>query len=1547
MVKRTLALIATLAMVFSTAGISAATQEDTPAQADFTFESSDDFEVVRPDRIKGETEGYWIVRLEDAALATYNGDIAGLDGTSLVRTRKPKIDTKSAAAREYTDYLNRKQDALIAEMTSAFGRTMDVTYRYTNAVNGLTVWLTPSEASQVLRMNGVADIEKNRITELSTDLGPTFIGAPSIWDGSATGVATQGEGILVGIIDSGINPENPSFLATGADGVTIANPYGDGVYVGACDPSNTTQFQPSFTCNSKLVGGYDFFPDDDASGINSLDHDGHGSHTASTTAGNVTEATGPDGGPLMISGVAPHANIISYRTCGDDALGQGYCTSAGAVAAVNQAIADGVDVLNYSVGSPSPGNPWTDIDDLAFLAARAAGIFVAHSAGNEGPAAATTGSPAAPWMAHVAALTHDRPALNALVNMTGGSTAPPGDMFGRSATTTEYTGVVVYAGDLPQYILDTGAVNNALCAVGDPNDGVAESPWPAGTFTGEIVVCDRGTYDRVEKSENAAFSGAGGFIHADSGGGEVTDFHVIPGIHIDQAEGQLVKDWVTAWDEASTDPQPTATITAAVPDPDSVAGFSSRGPNRSTGGDSLMPTIGAPGVSIWAAHGKYGEVTWTFLSGTSMASPHVAGSAALLKALHQDWTPAQIQSALETTAKNTGLTKEDSTTPADVFDVGSGRAQVDVAANAGLVLDEQEIDYTDADPASGGDPTTINNAHLANGECLLQCSFVRTVTSTAASSVEWTVTASFPGTVAISPSVFVIDPGASQDIQFEVDVSSLASNQYSFGQITLSPSVAGVPVAHFPMAIQPKTGELPGQIDLVTRRDAGSDLVRDLTAIEISDLVASVDGLVQADLRTASLSQDPTNGTISEVFDNLDDGTSYTELVDVPAGATHAVFEIVASESPDVDLWVGFDANDDGLASEDELVTFSASGTAFEKVVLDAPDEGVWWAVVQNWQESANTPDDITLATAVTNGSNAGNARVEGPASQTALDPFDLRVFWDIAESTAGARYYGWVSLGTDPGSPANIGTIPLTLTRLADDVTKTASTSTASTGDTIDYEISVLPNVLSEDLAYTLTDSIPEGLTYVDGSASATAGSLSVVDGVLTWTGTMPTAYGSTGSYTAFTNVEQPDVCAPPITGGYIDLAAFGIAPQAGIEGDGIVVSAFGATAPPYEFYEDPTAGINFTDDGFAFFDSTPGPFPFAPTPIGQPHWATGAIEEPNDMLAPFWTDMEIFFDAAAGRGVSLATLGDPVVATVIEFDDLEAWDAGDDPVPGAATLDFEIFSWQAIDDTPGAWEFAFAYDNVNGEFPALGFPYDLVIGLENEAGDDGTQVFAGLFGDSPISNGLVICFDYERPQFPPVTISYSVTVDKEALSGTYSNQVVSTVSNHGAADETTSVDVLVDGVEPPEVTARDQIQTLRDTIAEYPSTGNRSADRSLDRAVQDLDRALRDRYWSKDGGLDSRQGEAVFRWLALATNDIERADRRVDDDFSPWVDEIVAIARGLAADAIASTKAPGSAEYWFDRAERTDRAFWAVTFYGKAWDAATSSRDDKPWWR
>ncbi len=197
------------------------------------------------------------------------------------------------------------------------------------------------------------------------------------------------------MIDSGINHAHLSFADVGGDGYNHTNPYGSGVYKGWCIAN------PSF-CNDKLIGAYSLNP----VGATPEDTDGHGSHTASTSGGNQVDAAIPVGTDVFtftIQGVAPHANIIAYKVCNPG------CPGTASVAAVNYAISDGADVLNYSISGTD--NPWVDAVDLAFLDAYAAGIFVSASAGNDGPGASTVAK-TGPWNASVAASTHKRVAAN-------------------------------------------------------------------------------------------------------------------------------------------------------------------------------------------------------------------------------------------------------------------------------------------------------------------------------------------------------------------------------------------------------------------------------------------------------------------------------------------------------------------------------------------------------------------------------------------------------------------------------------------------------------------------------------------------------------------------------------------------------------------------------------------------------------------------------------------------------------------------------------------------------------------------------------------------------------------------------------------------------------------------------------------------------------------------------------------------------------------------------------------------------------------------------
>lgn len=1168
----------------------------------------------------------------------------------------------------------------------------------------------------------------------------------------------MGEGIIVGVIDTGINPSNPSFADIGGDGYDHENPWGAGTYVGVCDPANPN-YDEDFPCNDKLIGAWGYST---VNGGDPRDYDSHGSHTASTAAGNFVfdaEVVGPTISlERAISGVAPHANIIAYAAC---------CTTSALTAAIDQAVEDGVDVINYSIGSSSPSSVWNDFDTVGYLNAREAGIFVATSAGNDGPGDETVGSPAdAPWLLSVGATTHDRALVNSLIDMEGGDTTPPADIFGAGFAAGYGPAPIVYAGDYGYPLCGTGA------------SGPASNPWPAGTFDGEIVICDRGTYGRVEKGENLAAAGAGGMILANdaaSGDSLNGDAHALPAVHITYADGVVLKAWVAS----GTDHAGTIggfVLDEADENGDIMAAFSSRGANRALA-DIIVPSVSAPGVDIMAAVGvgDPDPAEWGFISGTSMASPHAAGAAALLMAAFPDWTPAEIQSVLMTTAW-TDVLDDDGVTPATPFDMGSGRIDLTAAANAGLVLDETIANYVNANPAAGGDPKTLNLASFGNGECLINCSWTRTVKSVHDSTVTWTasVTSDFPLTV--DPPSFELAAGATQVITVTADVVAAEPDVWHFAEVVLTPDDGDVSPAHFPVAVRPTRGTLPALIDIETRRDAGSQLVEGLEAIEITDLTVDPIGLAEAVMHEAALPQidDPDGTNFPQIFfDHLHQ--AQVVMTEVPADTYALIYEVVESASPDLDMLVGYDANDNGVPDPGEDICQSATAGSFEYCEIENPAEGDWWAIVINFTASATPPDAVTLAAAVVPNGDNGNIWVEGPETVGELEPFDIRVFWDIPGMEAGDRYYGAISLGSDPANPGNIGDIRVDLVRLEDDVAKTADTATAQPGDTIEYTITVQPNSLTEDVTYWLTDTIPAGLTYVPGSASASAGTVDVTGNTLTWTGELEVI---ARRYVMTTSNDDP-ACVMPLanSGAYTDLAEYDIFTQAGIVGDTLWFSAF-TTGAPINYWGADHTGIDFTDDGMAFFSSTPGTQPWYNESIPYP-------ADPNNLLAMFWSDFVVVYDGPSNRGVSLANLGGtgPSGAILIEYDDVVEYDSTE-PV-----MDFEVLVWRTPFDAPGEPEIIFAYDNI-AYTPEYG-----TVGIENADGTDGIEY---AFDDArleTITDGMAICFDWHMPSTDPLTITYSVTVDA-TTEGTVTNNVESSTSNPGSKLETISTDVEIDGV-------------------------------------------------------------------------------------------------------------------------------------------------------
>lgn len=721
----------------------------------------------------GEGPEYYIIQLTDAPVASYRGGVEGLAPTNPSALGQVRLDPKSPASLAYDSYLNDVHDTFIAQVEQTLGRSVDVNFRYTMAYNGMSMWLSPAEADTVGAMAGVVHMTRDFDRYITTDYGPEWIGAPSVWDGSAyAGPGTMGEGVVVGVIDTGINLDHESFAEVGpVTGHVHVNPNGANNYLGLCltDPG-------TWVCNDKLIGYYIFTTE------TTEDTDGHGSHTASTAAGNVVDATldiapsNPFVYSPRISGVAPHANIIAYDACDDT----GGCPLSALTASINQTVADTVvDVINYSIGGGASSDPWVDPDSVAFLGAFDAGIIPVTSAGNSGPGASTMGSPAdAAWMLSVGASTHNRTASNALINMTGGGTTPPADIQGAALGAAFGPAPIVHASDA--------------------GDGQCLNPFPAGTWTGgEIVVCDRGSIARVAKCFNVMEGGASACVLANAGQGEsvVSDPHIIPAVHIGDTGGDALRAWLASGAGHMATIQGTV-FDLSPANGDIMAGFSSRGPNpfANTNG-YIKPDVTAPGVSILAAYRSIvpaGDVQpwmteYNFVSGTSMSSPHTAGSAALMRAAHPSWTAAEIKSALMSSADHLMVLKEDGVTPADPFDYGAGSLRVSDASDAAMVFDVTHTEYVNARPATGGDPMTLNMPSYANPNCEGTCSFTRTAEGiSAASATTWNATfiADTPGlSGTITPSSITIADGSPMDFDVDLDVTGGTIGDYHFGWV--------------------------------------------------------------------------------------------------------------------------------------------------------------------------------------------------------------------------------------------------------------------------------------------------------------------------------------------------------------------------------------------------------------------------------------------------------------------------------------------------------------------------------------------------------------------------------------------------------------------------------------------------------------------------------------------------------------------------------------------------------------------------------------------
>ncbi|MDO6678325.1 S8 family serine peptidase [Shewanella sp. 4_MG-2023] len=1116
---------------------------------------------------KMRTDGLYFVRLKDSALASYDGSVTGYAATSIKSNQSNKttagvLNLKSQASVSYKRYLESKQTQITQRLSGKLNRTLKPTQQYQVVANAFALQLDASEVKTIQKDQDVYSVEPVGMHYIQTSTGPEFIGAKKVWQGVNDIPGTKGEGIIVGIMDTGINATHPSFKKVGDDGHVFVNPNGENQYFGDC------QQYPEF-CNNKLIGivSYPELVDYRASVADNLDDPsyddladkakvgydfhGHGSHVASTAAGNVVKNVNyylqveeEDGNIIAeksafefpeISGVAPHANIVSYQVCDD----VGSCYPEFTIQALEHAIENGVQVLNYSVGG-SATDPWDSVSAEAFLNAREAGIHVATAAGNAGPTASTIGSPGnAPWVTTVAAYSHnlsfDEKGLTDFTSVGGTSLA---DLSGRGVT-KGFTGKVVQAKDYDEA--------NAMCT----------EPFEADTFTSDqIVVCERGLNARVRKGIIVRDAGAGGMILINLEGGADTvndDNHVLPAIHLNDVDGQLLTDWLAT----GTDHQ--AAIAASVTSTDDSLGdiagaFTSRGPNLPYP-NIFAPDIAGPGVDIYAANaedrvfeGEIGHIPYVSFSGTSMASPHVAGALALIKSAYPQWTPAQAQMAIMSTAYQVTYQDDDYDgvkQRSDFFTQGAGSIRINDALKAGLLMDITKEEYLAANPSIDGNPGDLNTSSMVNNECISNCTWTRKVTATKSSN--WTVGYEYLNdgfTFEVSPSSFALNAGESQVLTIKAIANAELVDEWVHGYINLKNSADDMSDTHLQATIGFKAGQI---VDSVSAKLNNLD-----NTIEINDIVTSGSNDLQVNGFGLFKSQSFSGTAIGASNDVERNSPAYNQEVlfttttVVKPYTKRLVVEITDTTSPDMDLYVGIDENNDGKADASELyyslVCISGEIDSNEQCIIPTPTTGNYWILAHNYEGTvADEPDDVTVRVTHVNYSSQASFDIDAPSTVAQDEEFDVSMtvngYLDDSQTLTpleeGEVYYGLLELGTTSNLVRNIGGTLIKVEGLAPvEVPVNTAPTVANPLSDVETELTDSGSVaFSVDLTDVFADAENDTLTYsVSGLDTLSIDGMSL-SGSLTEAGTFEIKVTATdGELSAFSMFTLTVAAAPEV---------------------------------------------------------------------------------------------------------------------------------------------------------------------------------------------------------------------------------------------------------------------------------------------------------------------------------------------------------------------------------------------------------------------------------
>ncbi|MCL1119204.1 S8 family serine peptidase [Shewanella seohaensis] len=762
----------------------------------------------------------FIVEMESPALAKYKGGIGSYAATATTK-KGQKLNVQSSEVKSYSNYLAKEQNNFAAALAKTIPNAK-VERQFQTLFNGVTVVGQGLTADTLAKMPGVKSVYPESMYEISMDASHQVINTQAMWN-AVSGMENAGKGIRVAVIDGGIRPENPMFADAGFTAPSGNLPKDD--YCSTVDAS---------FCNNKLIVArwsqptFQVCPNEYMS---PLGYGGHGTHVAGTAVGNKVSTTFKEI-PVELSGVAPAAYLMVYKAL----YSKADCTGGSGsnimlMEALEHAVNDGADVINNSWGGGPGGDPASSPYKTMFEAAEAAGVVVVTAAGNDGNGPQTIGCPGC---------------IESGITVANTTT---GRYFANSFNTGADDLLAIPSSDANLVADITGTVIAAKNLDAENANGC--KAFAADSFKDGIALISRGSCNFTLKAANAKAAGAKAVVVYNNAAGAPITMSMpgeeFPAVMITMDAGLAI---IESMGEAAT----TGTIVAKtkrimVPElADNLNSTSSRGPDGNQ--NILKPDIAAPGTNILSAFSPDdGGEDFNMISGTSMASPHVAGAAALMSQLHPDWSANDIKTALTSTAKFDGILDDDAVTPATPFDMGAGRMDLDAAAKAVLTFDKPSI---------------------ASDSCVGPCTFTRTVYNKADTKTSWNLSASSDSTgITVSPATLELAAGASATFTVTVDSTFAEYGEWIFGNIMIT-SADGLQDAHLPLAVLAKESSDSNLISTYTTKT-------DINASDVIPVVASINNTVfentvtvtaQAPVGTKLTSKDDVKVTLTGATQN-------------------------------------------------------------------------------------------------------------------------------------------------------------------------------------------------------------------------------------------------------------------------------------------------------------------------------------------------------------------------------------------------------------------------------------------------------------------------------------------------------------------------------------------------------------------------------------------------------------------------------------------------------------------------------------------------------